>query len=70
MTKTSKAEILLVEDSKELAVVYKAYLHKQSYGLTIVENGKDALKNITESVPQVILLDLQLPDTRCMQILE
>ena len=70
MTKTSKAEILLVEDSKELAVVYKAYLHKQSYGLTIVENGKDALKNITESLPQVILLDLQLPDMSGMEILE
>lgn len=70
MTKTSKSEILLVEDSKELAVVYEAYLKKQSYGLTIVENGKDALKNIDESLPQVILLDLQLPDMSGMEILE
>jgi len=70
MTKTSKPEILLVEDSKELSVVYQAYLHKQSYGLTIVENGKDALKNIADSLPQVILLDLQLPDMGGMEILE
>ncbi len=70
MTETSKPEILLVEDSRELAVVYEAYLNKQSYGLTIAENGKDALKNITESLPQVILLDLQLPDMSGMEILE
>ena len=70
MTETSKPEILLVEDSKELAVVYEAYLRKQSYGLAIVGNGKDALKNITESLPQVMLLDLQLPDMSGMEILE
>lgn len=69
-SKTNQPTILLVEDSEELAVVYKAYLHKQPYKILHANNGMQALKLIETNAPHAILLDLQLPDIEGMEILK
>ena len=66
----SKAGILLVEDSASLAVLYKNYLVADSYQVDIAGTGKDALAFLDQQVPDVILLDLRLPDMSGMDILE
>lgn len=64
------ARILLVEDTVPLARTYEAYLEGEPYDLTHVETGKEAMAYLAESPPDVVLLDLLLPDMGGLEILE
>ena len=61
--------ILLVEDSPSLAAVYCGYLSDEVYRVTHVTSGKDARKTLANTNPDVLLLDLNLPDISGMDIL-
>ncbi len=62
--------ILLVEDTVSLAKTYLAYLKDDPYEVQHVELGADALAVIRERTPDVILLDLKLPDMDGIDILK
>ena len=70
MEKRDKANVLLVEDSDSLAAVYQAYLSKEPITLERVPTGAEAIKYLGETIPNVILLDLKLPDMSGMDILQ
>ena len=59
-----------MEDSASLAVLYKNYLVTDGYRVDIAATGKDALAYLGEQLPDLILLDLRLPDMSGMDILE
>jgi two-component system repressor protein LuxO len=61
---------LLVEDTPSLARVYTEYLKKAAFAVTAVETGAAALEALRETPPEVVLLDLQLPDMNGMDILK
>jgi DNA-binding NtrC family response regulator len=63
------SSILLVEDSPSLAAVYQGYLADEAYNVTHVETGKGAIAAIRDDSPDVLLLDLNLPDMSGMDIL-
>jgi DNA-binding NtrC family response regulator len=62
--------ILLVEDSESLSVVYKGVLTKSGYQVTVASTGEEALNEIKQQIPDIILLDLELPDIHGKKILE
>ena len=62
--------ILLVEDTPSLARLYEQYLSKEQAEVITVETGGDALAELAKGAPEVILLDLQLPDMNGMEILK
>ena len=59
---TSKAKILLVEDDPVQANVAKEYLESSGYEIMWAESGKSAIKNAKTHPPDLILLDMILPD--------
>ena len=61
---------MLVEDTPSLARVYTEYLRKAAFTVTAVETGAAALEALREAPPEVVLLDLQLPDMNGMDILK
>ena len=61
---------MLVEDTPSLARVYTEYLKKAAFAVTAVETGAAALEAVRETPPEVVLLDLQLPDMNGMDILK
>ena len=63
MGKTLRAHILLVEDDASLARLEAGILTAQGYVVTLVENGELALNILREVVPDLVLLDLDLPGT-------
>jgi two-component system repressor protein LuxO len=63
-------QILLVEDSESLSMVYQSYLAKDGYQINSVFNGKDALQAVEQKKPDLILLDIQLPDMSGIEILK
>lgn len=66
----NSASILLVEDSISLAELYAEELRKEDLPVSHVETGEEALAAIRREVPDVVLLDLGLPDMDGLDILK
>jgi DNA-binding NtrC family response regulator len=57
-----KSTILIVDDEKIGRDVLKGLLIKQDYDLNFAESGKEALDKARELTPDLILLDIMMPD--------
>ena len=55
-------KILLVDDEKRILEVLEAYLEREGYEIHCADNGIDALKKAKIIDPDLIILDLMLPD--------
>lgn len=62
--------LVIVEDCLELANVYQRYLIRKNYKITHIDNGSSALSAIKKELPDILLLDLVLPDLDGHEILE
>ena len=64
--------VLIVEDERKLAEVLIAYLQKEQFKVTHFESGSDVVDWVKNNQPNIILLDLMLPDVNgkdlCKQI--
>ena len=69
-----KSQILIVEDDVDLAEMLNAYFRVQGYEILTATWGEDAVRVAQELVPDIILLDIRLPDIDgykvCRQIRE
>ena len=54
-------KILLVEDTRALAVVLTARLNSFGYEVLVAENGKVAIECFKQDVPDLILMDIEMP---------
>ena len=55
------ANILVVEDDKDLNNAYKIILESENHKVVSAFNGKEALKALDSFTPDLILLDLLMP---------
>ncbi|MFC4799948.1 response regulator transcription factor [Neobacillus sp. GCM10023253] len=55
-------KILLVDDERRIIEVLEAYLEREGYEIYSADNGIDALKKAKTLQPDLIILDLMLPD--------
>lgn len=55
--------IILVEDDDKLASLVSEFLTQHSFKVTIISSGKFAAQTIIEHQPDLVLLDIMLPDT-------
>lgn len=62
------SKILIIEDEKEIADLEKDYLEISGFQVDILNDGKDAIKCITENNYDLIILDLMLPNTSGLDI--
>jgi len=69
MIKQRKSRLLLVEDSLALARVYIEYLKPMAVEVSHVTEGREGLEQIEENDPDVVLLDLNLPDMNGIELL-
>lgn len=61
VTKNVK-RVLVVEDESDFATMIASVLGKQGYDVTLASNGEDALREVKERKPDLITLDLQMPE--------
>ena len=54
--------ILIVEDQPNTAEMLTSYFEAQGYEVTSVAWGKDALSFIERTIPDLVMLDIRLPD--------
>ncbi|WP_288351044.1 sigma-54 dependent transcriptional regulator [uncultured Thalassospira sp.] len=57
-----QARIVIVEDTLSLARVYQDYLRADGHLVDHVVNGTDAIERLRQNPPDVLVLDLVLPD--------
>ena len=56
-----KKKILLVEDEESLRLLYEEELKAEGYEMVTAGNGKEALRQLEEIKPDLILLDIVMP---------
>jgi two-component system repressor protein LuxO len=66
---TTKPRLLLVEDTPSIMRLYHEVLQKIDVELIDAETGKRAIEILDETIPDVVLLDVELPDTNGLDIL-
>ena len=66
---TSARTVLLVEDETPLRTIIARNLEQRGYRLTAVASVRDAIDRITATLPDVIVLDINLPDGTGWEIL-
>ena len=64
------AKVLVVEDDRFLGSAYKAKLSKSGYDVQLATDGDEALETLKSFVPDVILLDLVMPNRDGFSTLE
>ncbi|MDZ4230588.1 MAG: response regulator transcription factor [Dehalococcoidales bacterium] len=55
-------KILVVDDEKKIVEIVKAYLEKEGYKVMAAYDGKSALESARRDLPDLIILDLMLPE--------
>jgi two-component system phosphate regulon response regulator PhoB len=63
-------KILLVEDDDALANVYTTHLEVEGFVTKRVSNGEDALATAIEYHPDMILLDVMMPQVSGLEVLD
>jgi two-component system, OmpR family, response regulator RegX3 len=62
VTNASGPSVLLVEDEQAIAEPFAAALRRNGFRPTVVRTGLEALRHGRQDAPDIVLLDLALPD--------
>ena len=68
MTKPPKPHILVVEDEEDILELVSYNLQKEGYQITRAMSGEKALQSVEDDPPQMILLDLMLPEIDGLEV--
>lgn len=60
--------VLIVEDDATLASVVSRYLQRGGYATAYVSTGSQALSSVAASLPDLVLLDVMLPELDGLQV--
>jgi len=64
----SDARILVVEDEPSIREVLSLYLRRAGYQVTVVGDGREALTALSSQMPELVVLDLMLPEVDGLEI--
>jgi two-component system alkaline phosphatase synthesis response regulator PhoP len=64
----SGKRVLVVDDDVKTVELVKLYLNRDGYRVLIADNGNDALRLARESHPDLIVLDLMLPEMNGLDV--
>jgi len=70
MKEKSQIKILLVDDDPDIVEFMSYNLKKESYNVYVAENGVEALKKAKKYLPDLIILDVMMPEMDGMQVCE
>lgn len=64
------ANILIVEDDKVLSDAYRLTLERDGHIVTLAANGSQALQEAQAQTPDIILLDILMPEMNGIEFLQ
>jgi CheY-like chemotaxis protein len=70
MDNTNKSTIFLVEDNLDIREIYRLRFEVAGFNVETSENGLDCISRITEVKPNIILLDIMMPEMDGFDVLQ
>lgn len=67
---TNKKKIMIVEDDEHISKVYEIKFAKEGFVTSLARDGEEAVVKITAEKPDIILIDLMLPEKDGFGVLE
>lgn len=64
----SKPSVLIVEDEPDIAELIAFHVEHEGFGASVVQSGKLALDSVRRDPPDLIVLDLMLPDLDGLEV--
>ncbi|MDS1030363.1 response regulator [Bacillota bacterium LX-D] len=65
-----KSKILVVDDQPGIRHLVAEVLEENDYEVTLAANGQEALSVMHKTKPEVVLLDMKMPDMNGLQVLQ
>ncbi len=62
MVKKAKKKILIVEDEMDMRIFLTTIIKKGGFEPVVAKNGKDGLIKVRQDPPELIILDVMMPD--------
>ncbi|MFT7209397.1 MAG: two-component system alkaline phosphatase synthesis response regulator PhoP, partial [Flavobacteriales bacterium] len=62
-----KQRVLLVDDDQDILDLVKYNLEKEGFEVETADNGKEGVKRAKEFLPELILLDVMMPEMDGME---
>lgn len=63
-------KILAVDDEQEILNLYETFLRFKGYEIKTVASAKECLDHLTKEMPDLMLLDINMPNINGLQLLE
>lgn len=63
-------KILLIEDDPLMINLYKKVFQKHNFEVSVAERGADGLKQVKEFKPDLVLLDVMMPEMDGFEVLK
>lgn len=64
----ARPQVLIVEDEPAIAVLFETLLHMEGFEPTVATSTKAALKVLEKAVPDVVVLDVMIPDESGLKV--
>ena len=62
-------KLLVVDDESEICEFLRSFFEERNYTVFVSHSGKQALEELKKTNPQVVLLDIKMPDMDGVQAL-
>jgi DNA-binding response OmpR family regulator len=63
-------QILVVDDDLKVLEILQESLNRQGYKVSTASNGRQALQSLASQSPQLVVLDMMLPDINGLEVME
>ncbi len=68
MTNTTQDTILVIDDEEQIRRAMKSLLSARRYQVLLADNGEDGLNVAADRNPELVILDLTLPDVDGLEV--
>jgi CheY-like chemotaxis protein len=59
----AKKTILVIDDEPDTLTYFSSLLQDEGFETMVAENGEEGMKKLTEKIPDLITLDITMPET-------
>ena len=66
----AKSRILIIDDDENICKIVKLYLEKDGFEAVCAFDGKSGIENFMIQPPELVLLDIMMPDMDGMQVIK
>lgn len=66
----AKKKVLVIDDENDILLIIKSALHEEGYDVTTANNGYDGLALAEDASPDLIILDILMPEMDGFEVLQ